>query len=297
MDCGSDSPPRSGIALGILMDCSGRANHVGCFFGGAKFFGGLDNDSSFFRLWWSSAVTLKHENHPANAPKMKLHLNITIGAIMISSFGQLTQAAVSITNGNMESNTLINDGDLQTTLPTGWVGNTTGTRATIGENRSSMNTDQSGIAWMQLQSTGAAAGTSIGDIASNLDAFINVNYVLTRRLNETTSINHTVYLYAGSASTWVGGTLLDSEIVTGNLANLTKGNAGSYFNGALTLNTPASVAGGQTNLWLVFENGITSPGNAQLLVDNVSVAVVPEASTLALGGIGLLASLRRKRRS
>lgn len=216
------------------------------------------------------------------------------------------QAAVSITNGDMELNTLAGSGDFVTAAPTGWIQATgvSGTLGAIGEDRTSVTDDTTApahIAWMHLQGINNEAGQAIGDIIPNLGLTIQITYDLTRRTNEGTNWNHRVRLYAGDGTGYTAFSDTadpDSDLSDAFLAEVTGGNAGAATNTfeskTVELTLPSTYTGPLDQLYLSFKNRAGT--SAQLHIDDVTVTVVPEPSSAALLGLGGLALILRRRK-
>lgn len=241
----------------------------------------------------------KKKNQKTKEQKMKSKASIFFSTLCVI---HSTQGAITVTNGNMENNSLLNSGDFTGgVVPVGWA--SLGNASTIGEDRFDVNEDTDGVAWLQLQNSGqsatggTSAGISIGDIASNLGVTITATYTLTRRLNQGNAVDHTLSFYAGTATTWVGGEVLAAGAIDADLLNTTRSDSGSFYLGNQDLTLPSSYAGTNTNLWVVITNDLpTDSGSRQLHLDDVNLSVVPEPATgglLAFLSLSLL--LRRER--
>ncbi len=112
----------------------------------------------------------------------------------------------------------------------------------------------------------------------------------------------------GGTESWVGGSNATGpswsadDIITVTLSGT--GGVGSAFDGGGSV-ANIKVGGTDVGTWTLAQQtdayltfgiaGGASPGAAIFKIDNLSVNAIPESSTALLGGIGLLALLRRRR--
>jgi MYXO-CTERM domain-containing protein len=121
---------------------------------------------------------------------------------------------------------------------------------------------------------------------------------VTGSINETITISFdllgrsdsAVYTGTFTASLWDGvpgvGTQLVSNVPVNPAAGIT---SAISFSTTLVSNTAA-------NLHVAFNAGVSGNGAfQQAIIDNVLVTAVPEPSVALLGGLGMLALLRRRR--
>ncbi|NWK56557.1 PEP-CTERM sorting domain-containing protein [Verrucomicrobiaceae bacterium N1E253] len=217
-----------------------------------------------------------------------------------------TQAALIITNSDMEINTLTGSGDFKTTAPTDWIQATgvSGTVGVIGDTRTSVTDDTTApehFAWLHLQGINNEAGQSIGDITSNLGQTIRITYDLTRRTNEGTNWNHRVRLYAGDGTGYTAASDTadpNADLSDAFLAEVTGANSGAPANTfeskTVDVTLPSTYTGSLDQLYLSFKNRAGT--TAQLHFDDVTVTVIPEPSSSALLGLGGLALILRRRK-
>jgi trimeric autotransporter adhesin len=119
---------------------------------------------------------------------------------------------------------------------------------------------------------------------------ITVQYQITSSaINTASLVSATGWVSAGSALTFnsplitTGATALDGNASANRVAGLTA--------------TVSSISWSSTqNLWIRFVDLNDSGNDHFLAIDNVTFSAVPEPSTALLGGLGLLALLRRRRR-
>jgi hypothetical protein len=178
--------------------------------------------------------------------------------------------------------------------PSGWIRLVSQSRmvGVIGENRQSVADTPDGSAWAHLETDendptagddppriGQAIGSLADPVFDRPDTpTLWVNALASRRLNESTGIHATASLYAASAGAadWTGGTLIDSAVVTTDLADLTDGDPESVaaLTFALDLDNAAARAahpGGE--YWLVLANTMNGDGSGgQLHLDRITAA-------------------------
>ncbi len=175
--------------------------------------------------------------------------------------------APSITNGDMEDNTLDNSGGQDyDTVPTAWLRDQDGSTNwawTIGDTRAGVTADEDpDFCWAVLQGPGARIGQTLGTVTGLTEA-IDVAYNLSQRYGGL-ALDHKISLIASSNTTYIGGDVLATLTIT--TEDLSVGNTVRAFKKRMTPSGTTS----QTNLWLVFE-GLLG-GTAALLVDDIAVA-------------------------
>ncbi|MCP4378344.1 MAG: PEP-CTERM sorting domain-containing protein [bacterium] len=227
--------------------------------------------------------------------KTKIAMLLVVGMV-VALAGNANAAPISLTNPSFEDDTLAGpagSGGQYADVPTGWVEAGGSSVLVIGEDRGATPDTPYGIAMVDLYADGQQMGQSIGTGLDLHGQQIDVLYIVGRRTNDTVqplATNHKVMIVAGGAGTFDGGVVLDTIEYSTALT------ATTAFN-TVNLSLDASGAvGGNTQLWLVFEQDI-SGGQAQLMIDNVEASAIPEPATmslLALGGLGILARRRRR---
>ena len=231
---------------------------------------------------------------------------MSVCLLALASLGT-ANAAVTITNGDMENNTLTNSGDFKTVAPVGWIQATgvSGTFGAIGDTRTSVTDDTttpSDYTWLHLQVINNEGGQKIGDILPHLGMVIEVTYDVTRRTNEDDgNWNHRVRLYAGTGGAYAASSDTadpNASLSDDFLAEVIGGNsgaaAGTFETKTIQLTLPATYTGSHTELYLSFKN--RAGDTAQLHFDDVSVVAIPEPTSAALLGLGGLALMLRRRK-
>lgn len=131
----------------------------------------------------------------------------------------------------------------------------------------------------------------------------DISFFTGRRKENSAIGSFTVLLQAYNGSTFVGNLASQTYYAGANDSNpatidLNLG-VGNWTSSAITLSltAPANLLPGN-NIRIVFAQNTpfgTNPLTGEMAIDNVSVTAVPEPSAALLGGLGLLALLRRRR--
>lgn len=239
-------------------------------------------------------------------------------------------AAVSYTSGtyNQNFNSLsgVSVWSNNSTLA-GWYATTTATASitSIGSNTGSTTT--AGLYSFGIAGTNAVTERALGYATTNAftgSATVGLNYLglqltngslsnLTsftitydgeqwRRDNtasQTITVQYSFNATSLTTGTWTSaGTSLTftSPIASSTVSSL-DGNLGANRVAALSGNVSSIVWAPGTNLWVRFNDLNDSGNDHQLAIDNVSFTAIPEPNAASLlGGLGVLALLRRRRR-
>lgn len=242
-------------------------------------------------------------------PKTMKRAFISILGIALSATA--AHAAITVTNGNFETGTGNNLDDVS-----GWFDNSNGTfwQGTWPTNNTAISPNDTGVVVLGSYESGAVQNTasanplvgnylyqSIGTVGLG-ETGLNVNFDFGAPDDDgggrTLGITVAVYAYDGlggftadNNTSLVGAsgvTLLDSESFT--LASTgVDGLIASYL-------AALDVSGaGTQELFLSFNNYRPANTESWSVLDNVTVAAIPEPSAALLGGLGMLALIRRRR--
>ncbi len=190
---------------------------------------------------------------------------------------------VTITNPSFEDDDLGGQGSAgqYAGVPTGWVAAGGASVLAIGEDRVYCPDTPYGVAMVDVYAIGQKLGQSIGTGLGLLGRLLDVSYIVGRRTNDGLDTRHNVMIMAGSASTFDGGVVLATATYDTDLPYYEPGSAVGAFNTVnLSLDASGDV-GSNTQLWLVFENNVSS--GTQLMIDNVAVSFVVKPGTLIYG--------------
>jgi hypothetical protein len=133
-------------------------------------------------------------------------------------------------------------------------------------------------------------GSSVAGIYKSTGVTGSINETITISFDLLGRSDSAVYTGIFTASLWDGvpgvGTQLVSNVPVNPAAGIT---SAISFSTTLVSNTAA-------NLHVAFNAGVSGDGDfEQAIIDNVLVTAVPEPSAALLGGLGMLALLRRRR--
>lgn len=148
-------------------------------------------------------------------------------------------------------------------------------------------------------------GFSIGNAKATLDAltasgpFGDIGIYFDRATSLTPFTSGVVIREAGNADTYITRTLAanDTLSATFTFADMNIGTAINYevFHEGISIHTGSHAWSATDQNYIGFSNTHRQTAGDNNIIDNFSVSTIPEPSTALLGGIGLLALLRRRR--
>lgn len=181
---------------------------------------------------------------------------------------------VPLVNAGFEDAPLANAADYQPVVP-GWVG--VGRPGTMGKRRSYVADTPDGTAWAHLQGYGSLLGQKLGAGLELLNQTIDVEYLASRRLNESRDLRHRVMIIAGSQTTFEDGVVLDQAEADQALLPVRRNDQVCFYRQIHRQLQASGNVQRRPQLWLVFENRLNEEQSAdsrlprQLLLDRVRV--------------------------
>jgi hypothetical protein len=210
---------------------------------------------------------------------MKIKLTLAAFAALAMS----ASAANVLTNGSFENPSYPVGGGAVAISP-GWNGAT----LSGGSNYFSVATGNTGISLL----FNGTVGTQYGGVQNVGDAvtLFSTDFTLAAAGNYTASFDYFGREVVGTNDGQSFRVLMDG-IQIGGVTPVTIGNGGSF-----SFATPTAIAAGTHTFGIEFTTPSPSADNS-LLLDNVNVDFVPEASTALLGGLSVLGLALRRRRA
>ncbi len=249
---------------------------------------------------------------------MKLK-STSLAVMAISAIAAVpSQGAISLTDGvayTQNFNSLASTGtsNANSTLPTDWVSSESGTNAnTTYSAGTGSGTTGDTYSFGTTAADRALGGLSSGSLTPRFGAsftnnvglnVIDVSIAYTGeqwRLGATNRVDRLDFQYSTNATSLTTGTWVDFNALD-FVAPKTTGTTGA-LDGNLAANRTAisstindlSVDNG-ANFWIRWTDSDASGADDGLAIDDFSITAIPEPSATLLGGLGLLALLRRRR--